>query len=125
MDTLQIKASKLIDDDIVIIVLNGILDGITLPELEKVTQRYLDEGIYNYIFDLAGLTRFSSAGTGFFISIVGVTSENSGGIVLLKPTTGTLGVLNIFGLTRYVPITDNLDRAVTLLTEPAKAHLNI
>lgn len=116
MDVLQIKTLRLLED-IIVIGISGTLDGITVTELEKTTQKYIDSEIYRFIFDLSGLNKITSAGAGFFTKMTAITSENHGGIVLVQPVPAVREVLNIFGLMRYVPIVDNIDAAIKHLSK--------
>ncbi|MBI4712569.1 MAG: STAS domain-containing protein [Planctomycetes bacterium] len=116
MDVLQIKTLRLLED-IIVIGINGTLDGITVPELEKTTQKYLDDKIYKFIFDLSGLNKIASAGAGFFTKMAAITSEHYGAIVLVQPVPPVREVLNIFGLMRYIPIVNDLDAAIKQLSK--------
>ncbi|MBI4713241.1 MAG: STAS domain-containing protein [Planctomycetes bacterium] len=111
MDGFQIKTLKLLGD-VVVIGATGTLDSVTAPELEKTVQKYLDDKIYDIIFDLSQLKMITSAGVGFFTKMAGVTSENFGGIVIVQPIQSVRDVLNVFGLLRYVPVANDIDNAL-------------
>jgi len=116
MDDLEITARK-VSDEVVLITLNGILDGMTMHRLEKTAQYYLDEGIYKFIFNLSQVSRLSSSGAGFFVKMLGVTSENCGGIVLLQPSSNVHEVLAVLGVSSYVPVTKDMDDGIKILTD--------
>ena len=117
MDELQINTSEL-DEGVVLVKLNGVLDSMILPVLEKECQRYFDNKFYKFLFDISELSRISSSGAGFFVKMVMITSENYGGIVLVQPSHDVREVLVVLGIASYLPIVDKIDAGLKLLIGP-------
>lgn len=63
---------------------DGVIDTITAPELEKVMNSILEQKKFNIVVDLGGVDYISSAGWGIFISNIREIRQNSGDIKLAR-----------------------------------------
>ncbi|MFH1227306.1 MAG: STAS domain-containing protein [Planctomycetota bacterium] len=116
MDNFQIKTLKL-PDDILVVAPIGALDSVTTTELEKNIQKFVESKICNFIFDLTKLENVTSAGIGFFTKLTGIATEHHGGIVIINPNASVKETMDIFGLFRYIPLADNLDSALRIISQ--------
>ncbi len=71
-------------DEIVKLRIDGILDTLTSPQLEKVMNSLMDQKRFKIIIDLAGVDYISSAGWGIFISHLKEIRENRGDLKLVR-----------------------------------------
>ena len=65
---------------IAVIILKGVIDSLSRPELEQTIEELQAENLHHFIFDLSGLETIGSLGLGFFIKIQGQLREKSGGV---------------------------------------------
>lgn len=72
------------EDELVKIRVDGVLDTLTSPELEKVMNSLIAQKRYKIIIDLAGVDYISSAGWGIFISHLKEIRENRGDLKLTR-----------------------------------------
>jgi len=63
---------------------DGVIDTITAPELEKVMNSLLEQKKFYIVVDLGGVDYISSAGWGIFISNIREIRQNSGDIKLAR-----------------------------------------
>jgi len=72
------------DNEVVKIRIDGVLDTLTSPELEKVMNTLVAQKRYKIILDLGGVDYISSAGWGIFISHLKEIRENKGDLKLAR-----------------------------------------
>ena len=72
------------ENEVVKIRVDGVLDTLTSPELEKVMNSLIAQKRYKIIIDLAGVDYISSAGWGIFISHLKEIRENRGDLKLTR-----------------------------------------
>jgi len=72
------------ENEVVKIRVDGVLDTLTSPELEKVMNSLIAQKRYKIIMDLGGVDYISSAGWGIFISHLKEIRENRGDLKLTR-----------------------------------------
>ena len=72
------------ENEVVKIRVDGVLDTLTSPELEKVMNSLIAQKRYKIIIDLGGVDYISSAGWGIFISHLKEIRENRGDLKLTR-----------------------------------------
>jgi len=72
------------ENEVVKIRVDGVLDTLTSPELEKVMNSLVAQKRYKIIMDLGGVDYISSAGWGIFISHLKEIRENRGDLKLAR-----------------------------------------
>ena len=72
------------ENEVVKIRVDGVLDTLTSPELEKVMNSLVAQKRYKIIIDLGGVDYISSAGWGIFISHLKEIRENRGDLKLTR-----------------------------------------
>jgi len=73
-----------LENEVVKIRVDGVLDTLTSPELEKVMNSLVAQKRYKIIIDLGGVDYISSAGWGIFISHLKEIRENRGDLKLTR-----------------------------------------
>ena len=73
-----------LENEVVKIRVDGVLDTLTSPELEKVMNSLVAQRRYKIIIDLGGVDYISSAGWGIFISHLKEIRENRGDLKLTR-----------------------------------------
>lgn len=90
--------------DIRIIAVNGFLDAHTFPDLEKLLNSLIDEGINHIILDLGKLEYISSAGLGVLIGIAKKVRERNGDLKLTKLSEKIFKIVNLLGFSKILQI---------------------
>jgi len=99
--SLETKVVK--EDDVVVLSLNGRLDSLTAPGLEKEFNALLEAGTTQLLIDARGLDYLSSAGLRLFVTVAKAL-EGKGFFAMLSPTDRIREVLIMAGLEREVPV---------------------
>ena len=111
MPDLTIK-SKLVGDDMCILMLSGFLDAHTFEKLDEVMNDLFDKDIDKIITELSGVEYISSAGAGVFIGCLTMAQETGGNIVLVNPVPNVREVFDLLGLTQIFTMVDDVDTAI-------------
>ena len=117
MQELKITTEKLPSES-VLIKLDGILDSITVPSLETVLKKFLDEQIYRFIFELPGLEMITSTGGGSFINLlheIYSCGTYSGVLIFVGLKPDVEEVFNIFGLLKFINIAPDKASAIKIM----------
>lgn len=114
MAEFKIEMQKL-PNDIVFVKLKGFLDAYTYGEFEKTINNLFNQKLYKLIIDMSGINYISSAGAGVFIGAIGITQENFGNIIIVKPKPPVKEVFDLLGLSQIFIIVDNMDAALNAL----------
>jgi len=101
---LQIATQKY-KNDVVVISLDGFVDGYSYDKLEQTFDRLIKQGIYKFIVDLSRVDYLSSAGVSVFIDVFSITQEKNGYIELVNPKPNVKEVFELLGLTGILSIT--------------------
>ncbi|MBI4712324.1 MAG: STAS domain-containing protein [Planctomycetes bacterium] len=111
MSEFKIETQRL-PNNIIALTLKGFLDAYTYGELEQAINNFFDEKVYKFIVDMSNVDYISSAGAGVFIGAIGVSQENQGNIVIVKPKPNVKEVFDLLGISQIFPIANNVEAAL-------------
>lgn len=94
-----------------IVRVDGVVDTITAPELEKVMNTLLEQRKFNIILDLGGVDYISSAGWGIFISNIREIRQNSGDIKLARMIPNVYEIFELLEFDSILRAFDSLEKA--------------
>ncbi len=97
--------------DIYVLRIDGFIDTITAPELERTLSTLVDQGKYGLIIDLGGVDYISSAGWGIFISRIKEVRGNGGDLKLAKMSPGVYEVFELLEFDRILRAYDSVEEA--------------
>jgi len=113
--------TKVEQDDLSIIRIDGYLDAHTAPQFEQVVQSEIDASRFRIIVDCAKLAYISSAGLGVFMSFIEEVREGGGDIKICSLTPKVKSVFEILGFSDLYDICDDVADAVQrFATSPVK-----
>ena len=92
--------------DIRIVLVEGFLDAHTFPELEKLLNYLIDEGVIFIVLDFEKLEYISSAGLGVLIGIAKKVREKEGDLKLTKLSEKIFKIVNLLGFSKILQIFD-------------------
>jgi anti-anti-sigma factor len=81
-----------------LISVEGRVDSNTSPELEKVLEERMDNGRYNLVLELSGVSYMSSAGLRALVSALRTCKKKGGNVVVATPSERVSEVLSLAGL---------------------------
>ncbi|MFH1230424.1 MAG: STAS domain-containing protein [Planctomycetota bacterium] len=116
MSELLFKTVKF-PQDIMVVGLEGILDGYTQSDFDMNIKKFLDEGIYRFVFDLSKISAISSSGIGAFIKVASLCKENYGDVIIVQAQPNVIETLHLFGLPNYIQMLNNVNDAVKILSK--------
>ena len=90
---------------------DGVIDTITAPELEKVMNTLLEQRKFNIIVDLGGVDYISSAGWGIFISNIREIRQNSGDIKLARMIPNVYEIFELLEFDSILRAFDSIEKA--------------
>lgn len=90
---------------------DGVIDTITAPELEKVMNSILDQKKYNIVVDLGGVDYISSAGWGIFISNIREIRQNLGDIKLARMIPNVYEIFELLEFDSILRAFDSVEKA--------------
>ncbi|UCC81042.1 MAG: STAS domain-containing protein [Candidatus Zixiibacteriota bacterium] len=90
---------------------DGVIDTITAPELEKVMNSLLEQKKYNIVVDLGGVDYISSAGWGIFISNIREIRQNSGDIKLARMIPNVYEIFELLEFDSILKAFDSVEKA--------------
>lgn len=98
-------------DEIVKLRVDGVLDTLTSPQLEKVMNSLMDQKRFKIIIDLAGVEYISSAGWGIFISQLKEIRENQGDLKLARMLPQVSEIFELLEFDSILKAYDSLEEA--------------
>jgi len=111
MSTDKLFESKIIDGDILAIIMNGALDAASAPEFDKEIQAHLDAGRSKVIIDCRNMPYISSLGMGSLI-VLQTKLKRRGGEVKLAAVFGTaIEIMQMVGIDKLLGIYRDLEFA--------------
>jgi len=90
---------------------DGVIDTITAPELEKVMNSLLEQKKYYIVVDLGGVDYISSAGWGIFISNIREIRQNSGDIKLARMIPNVYEIFELLEFDSILRAFDSVEKA--------------
>lgn len=113
MPEFSIQQQKL-QNGIHFIAVGGFLDAHTFEEMERLIDNLFESGTFRLVVDLSKLDYISSAGAGVFIGAISRAQENSGNIVLMRPSNNVKEVFDLLGLSQIFSFAESQDQAVAM-----------
>lgn len=111
MTTEPLFDARIIDDDILAVLIHGGLDSTTSDEFDQEIQKHLDEGRTKIIIDCRYLGNLSSIGIGRLV-VLQTRLRRQGGAVKLATIHGPAAeVINMVGLDKVLDIYGDLEFA--------------
>ncbi|MEK7450129.1 MAG: STAS domain-containing protein [Planctomycetota bacterium] len=111
MADFKINSQKL-QNNVILINVKGFLDAYTYGELEQAINDFFGQHLYKFIVDLSQVDYISSAGAGVFIGAIGLSQENGGNIVIIRPKPNVKEVFDLLGLSQIFTIANSMESAL-------------
>ena len=99
------------EEDVYVLRVDGFIDTITAPEVERTLGTMVDQGKYRLIMDLGGVDYISSAGWGIFISRIKEIRRNGGDLKLARMSPGVYEVFELLEFDRILRAYDSVEEA--------------
>jgi len=99
-------------DDILIIKVNGRLDAITSPEMEKAVFDFISSGKHKLVLDFSGVDYLSSAGMRMLLSTTKKLKTLGGRLVVCNVAANVMDVLKMSGFDHVIDISVDAEDAV-------------
>ena len=99
------------EEDVYVLRVDGFIDTITAPEVERTLETMVDQGKYRLIMDLGGVDYISSAGWGIFISRIKEIRRNGGDLKLARMSPGVYEVFELLEFDRILRAYDSVEEA--------------
>ncbi|OGC79477.1 MAG: hypothetical protein A2145_00390 [candidate division Zixibacteria bacterium RBG_16_40_9] len=112
-------------DEIVKIRVDGILDTLTSPQLEKVMNSLIDQERYSIMIDLAGVDYISSAGWGIFISHLKEIREKRGDLKLARMLPQVYEIFELLEFDSILKAYDSIEDARLDFIQNKKVELKV
>src|SRR5579862_2958482 len=113
--TLSVQSETFDEQELVVLTLQGPLDGQTYDQLGSKLDRLMHHGYRRIIIDLAGVDYISSAGVGVFIAARSKANSEHGCIVLLNLTEQVTKVFDILQIREHLTIAKDRAEAMKML----------
>jgi anti-anti-sigma factor len=112
MEEIKISVSRRgYGQDVYVVRVDGFIDTLTAPELERTLGTMVDQGKYNLVMDLAGVDYISSAGWGIFISRIKEIRKHGGDLKLVRMSPGVYEVFELLEFDRILRAYDKVEEA--------------
>ena len=112
LDDLRISVSQAgPDNEIMVLRLDGVIDTLTAPDLDKVISQLLLQKNYKVVCDLSGINYVSSAGWGIFISHIKEIRENKGDLKLTRLQADVYEIFELLEFDTVIKSYDSVDKA--------------
>lgn len=98
--------------EILILELNGRLDAVSTPDIEKKVFEYINSGHYKLILDFSGVDYISSAGMRMLLSTTKKLKGLSGHLVLCSISTNVMDVFKMSGFDHVLELSENREEAL-------------
>lgn len=112
LDDLRISISQAGPDNRVMVLrLDGAIDTLTAPQLEKVVSQLLQQKSYQLVCDFSGVHYVSSAGWGIFISHLKEVRDNQGDLKLTRMQPDVSEIFQLLEFDTVINSYDSLEKA--------------
>ena len=98
--------------DLLVVKMNGRLDALSTPSVEKKIFEYINEEHYKLLLDFSGVDYLSSAGMRMLLSVTKKLKSYSGKLVLCSVTPNVMDVLKMSGFDHVLELTKTEEDAV-------------
>ncbi|WP_155337381.1 STAS domain-containing protein [Acrocarpospora corrugata] len=112
MPSLQVRTDR--HDPYVVITVLGDVDTTTIDHLQEQV-KHAQRVSAHLLFDLAGMTFMDSAGIRVLLDAYNHARANQGTVAVCSPRPSPRKVMELVGLTDYIPVHDTLIEALTEL----------
>lgn len=102
------------NNNIVVASINGRLDAVTAPELERQLLTIIEKGETSLIIDLSSLEYISSAGLRVILTTAKKLKNAKGNMVLCSLQDTVMQIFEISGFNSILKIADNKETALSL-----------
>ena len=109
-DKLSIQGTS--KNGVLLVKLNGVLDGHTYMELEAYLKAQVGANINRFVIVLKDISYIASAGVGVLISFMKQCSGADGKLEVAEPSTSVSEVLEILGLDALMTLHKTIDGAL-------------
>lgn len=106
-----------IEDDVVVIALQGQLDALTAGKLKPVLDELLESDRVRVVYDLRELTLIDSSGVGVIVSTFKRTRTKGGDTNLAGMDGQPKEVFTVLNFHRYIKIFDTVEEAISDLAK--------
>ena len=100
------------ENEILIISINGRLDAATAPIADETIQKTLEENTTRLLFDLDGLKYLSSGGLRVILTAAKEIRRREGKVVLARLTPYVNEIFEVSGFTSLIPIKETVEEAL-------------
>ena len=104
---IQILTQEIIIRIIVIAPQKGRLDAFEAPALRKACDKYLEQGVYHFVFDLSQITMLDSAGLAVLVSVLKRARLKDGDVRLIFPMAEEAN--RVLKLTKFDQVFKSID----------------
>jgi anti-sigma B factor antagonist len=113
MDGIEIAVDRVgAYQDIALIRVRGYVDTTTSPELQRLLLQTIEEGICQFVVDLAFVNYVSSAGWGVFVGEIRGLRERGGDLKIVQMTPDVIEVFEMLEFNRILQSYDSLEEAI-------------
>lgn len=102
--------------------LDGVIDTLTAPQLDKVVSQLIQQEKYRLVLDLAGVDYISSAGWGIFISHLKELREGRGDLKVARMLPEVNEIFELLEFDTVIQSYDNLEKAIGDFSAPVPAR---
>jgi len=103
--------ASVVNDDILLVTLNGNLDGVTTEDFNNKIQSHLDNDKSHFIIDCRRLGSISSLGVGALVRLQTRVQRNGGAVKLAAITGMAAQVIRVVKLNKVLDIYDDAESA--------------
>jgi anti-sigma B factor antagonist len=114
---MEIKYSTL-GGEVRLIKLTGRLDVIGTEQIEAKFAGYCSGDKLQVIVDMSGVDFLDSIGIRLLVLTAEAMAQRRGRMVLLSPTTNVHDILDLSGVMAIVPVYDNMESALAVVSAP-------
>jgi anti-anti-sigma factor len=100
------------ENEILIISINGRLDAASAPIADETIQKTLEENTTRLLFDFEGLTYLSSGGLRVILSAAKEIRRREGKVVLTRLNQYVNEIFEVSGFTSLIPIKDTVEEGL-------------
>jgi anti-sigma B factor antagonist len=113
MDGIEIAIDRVgAYQDIALFRVRGYVDTTTSPELQRLLLQTIEEGICQFVVDLAFVNYVSSAGWGVFVGEIRGLRERGGDLKIVQMTPDVIEVFEMLEFNRILQSYDSLEEAI-------------
>lgn len=98
--------------DIALLKTQGYVDTNTSPELQKVINHTIEQGIYQFIIDMGSVQYVSSAGWGVFVGEIRRLQEKGGDLKITQMSSEVAEVFEMLEFHRILSTYDSIEEAI-------------